>query len=391
MQGVPMIRTGLEVFLDKSEEYRGRRIALIANQTCVTSDLEYGWDALRKRGISLVRIFTPEHGLFATEQDQKAVHRQPGPDVDLVSLYGDSYDTLLPDPKCIEDIDMVIFDIQDVGARYYTYVNTMALFMKRLQDTDIEFIVLDRPNPLGGMGIEGPLLQEGFESFVGILPVAVRHGMTPGELALLYRDGCSLRISPAVMRMEGWKREMRYRETGLPWVPPSPNMPTEDTACRYPGFCLIEGTSLSEGRGTTMPFSVIGAPSVNPDELASRLNGFGLAGVYFRPVYFKPTFHKYADTTVAGVFVHITDLQAFHSFQAGVALVKTVFDLYGDEMLFLTGVYEFNDRHPAFDLLAGSSLIREMIVGGSSLDEIFESWRDDEKRFMKTKEKYHLY
>lgn len=385
-----MIKTGLEVFIENSEKYKKRGIALIANQTSVTPDLRYSWDVLRKEGIAIRRVFTPEHGIFSTEQDQVAVNKQPEIDCETFSLYGDSYDSLIPGEDYLSDIDLVLFDIQDIGARYYTYVNTMALFMERISG-DVEMMVLDRPNPLGGVAIEGPLLQDDYRSFVGILPVAVRHGMTTGELALLYRDTRNLDLELTVMRMGGWKRSMLFRETGLPWIAPSPNMPTEDTAYRYPGFCLVEGTNLSEGRGTTMPFKLIGAPYIEPYRLAESLRAIDLGGVYFRPIYFKPTFHKYAGEAIGGVFIHITDLRAFKPFLTGVALIKTVHDMYGEHMMFLKGVYEFNDRHPAFDLLTGSSVIREMILRGSAVDEIRGSWEDDENEFRKVKQEFHIY
>ncbi len=386
-----MIKTGLEIFIENSEQYKKRGIALIANQTSVTSALRYSWDVLRERGIKIRRVFTPEHGIFSTEQDQVAVGKQPEIECEIYSLYGDSYDSLLPDGGSLDDIDLVLFDIQDVGSRYYTYVNTMALFMERMNGRDIEMMVLDRPNPLGGIAVEGPLLKDDYHSFVGVLPVAVRHGMTPGELALLYRDIHKLDLSLTVMRMRGWKRGMIFHETGLPWIAPSPNMPTEDTTYLYPGFCLVEGTNLSEGRGTTMPFKLIGAPYIEPYRLSEFLNAVDLEGVYFRPVFFKPTFNKYSGEVVGGIYVHITDREAFSPFLTGVALIKTVQDMYGENMIFLKDVYEFNDRHPAFDLLTGSSVIREMINSGCNLDDIRESWGDDEIAFRKMKQEFHLY
>jgi uncharacterized protein YbbC (DUF1343 family) len=386
-----MIKTGLDIFIENIEKYKKRAIALIANQTSVTRDLRYSWDVLREKGIGIRRVFTPEHGIFSTEQDQVAVNKQPEIDCETFSLYGDSCDSLIPDGGYLSDIDLVLFDIQDIGARYYTYVNTMALFMERISGRGIEMMVLDRPNPLGGIVIEGPLLQDDYRSFVGILQVAVRHGMTPGELALLCRDTQNLDLELTVMTMRGWKRSMLFHETGLPWIAPSPNMPTEDTASLYPGFCLVEGINISEGRGTTMPFKLIGAPYIEPYRLSESLNAINLEGVYFRPVFFKPTFHKYSGEAVGGIYVHITDREAFRPFLTGVAFIKTVRDMYGEDMIFLRGVYEFNDRHPAFDLLTGSSRIREMISGGSTINEIRESWSDDEREFVRRKERYHLY
>ncbi len=385
-----MVITGIEKLIQK-DLLRGRRPALLVNHTSVTGDLRYSWDVLLDKGINVVRVFSPEHGLFGTEQDQDPVfsNGKQSP-VEVVSLYEDSFESLVPRESMVRDIDCLVYDIQDVGARYYTFVNSMVMAMKALNGSGIELIVCDRPNPLGGEAVEGPLLEEGYRSFVGVLPVPVRHGMTAGEIALMARDLHELDLSITVIPMEGWERSMYFGETGLPWVPPSPNMPTPSTALVYPGSCLVEGLNLSEGRGTTTPFETAGAPWVrDPYLLAENLNGL-LEGVCFRPVWFKPTFNKFAGDTCGGVYIHITDRNRFRPFLAGVALTKYVHDLH-PELEFLHGVYEFNSEHPAFDLLAGSSRIREMIQNGQTLEETGESWRREEKEFLKTRKDYTLY
>lgn len=386
-----MVQTGLEVFLKDVGKYKNRNIALIVNQTSVTSDFLYSWDALRKEGLRVRRIFSPEHGLFAVEQDQVSVERQQEIGCEVVSLYGDRPESLIPEESWLEGIDLVLFDIQDVGSRYYTYVNTMALFMKAIQETDIELLVLDRPNPLGGEVVEGPLLERAFESFVGVFPVPVRHAMTAGELAVFYRDRENVDINLSVVKMKDWERGMLYDETGLAWIPPSPNMPTVRTAVVYPGMCLFEGLNVSEGRGTTTPFEVFGAPFIDPGELMGRVAEMNPDGVIFRPVYFKPTFQKYADQVVGGLFLHVTDSRRFKPFRTGVALVRAVSELYPGRLTFEKGVYEFNDLHPAFDLLAGNSRIREMIRGRRPMNEIADTWRKDEQTFAEVKREYHLY
>ena len=388
--GQGMIATGLEMFLKKSGKYRNRRIGLIANQASVSSRLSYCWDELAAAGLNVRRIFSPEHGLFSTEQDQVSVKLQPGLRCDVVSLYGDTAETLRPESAALEGIDLVLFDMQDVGSRYYTYVNTMALFMSALQGKDVEFMVLDRPNPLGGVTVEGPVLREGFESFVGVFSVPVRHGLTPAELALFHKERNRLDIRLSFTAMKGWRRRMLYRDTGLPWVPPSPNMPVPETARLYPGLCLIEGTNLSEGRGTTTPFQVVGAPFVDPFRYAAALSAFGMDGVHFRPVYFRPTFNKHAGSLCGGVFIHITD-EGFRPFLAGVALVKAALECFPDKFEFKRDVYEFVTRHPAFDLLAGGSAVREKILAGASLHDIQSLWQDEEKAFAREKAAYHLY
>ncbi len=386
-----MVATGLEILLRKCERFQNRNIGLITNQSSVTPYLQYSWNILRERGVQIKMIFSPEHGLFATEQDQIAVNCQPVPGCEVVSLYGDSPDSLLPDKTLLDNLDLILFDIQDVGSRYYTYINTLALFMEAVSGMDIEIMVLDRPNPLGGTIVEGPLLDPAFRSFVGIFPVPVRHGMTAGELALLYRDIKKLDIHLSIIKMEGWKRSMLFAETGLPWIPPSPNMPTFETAEVYPGMCLFEGINASEGRGTTTPFQLSGAPFVNPYDLAERCREYDLEGVLFRPVWFKPTFHKFCGEVIGGIWLHVTDHSRFRSFATGVAMTAAIHELYAEHLQFLNGVYEFNDTIPAFDLLIGSAGIRRSILNGSDVGTILSSWEHDEAEFFKIKQNFHLY
>ena len=386
-----MIATGLDILLRNCERFQNRNIALIVNQSSVTAHLKYSWNMLKERGLHVKMIFSPEHGLFATEQDQIAVNYQPELGCEVASLYGDSAESLLPDMTLLDNLDLILFDIQDVGTRYYTYVNTLALFMEAVSGRDIEIIVLDRPNPLGGTIVEGPLLDPAYRSFVGIFPVPVRHGLTAGELALLYLDVKKLDVNLSVIKMEGWRRSMLFPETGLPWIPPSPNMPTFATAEVYPGMCLFEGLNVSEGRGTTTPFQLSGAPFIKPDELAERCTTYGLEGVLFRPVWFKPTFHKFSGEVIGGIWLHVTDHSLFRSFATGVALTAAIHELYPEFLQFLNGVYEFNDTIPAFDLLAGNSGIRTNILNGSDAQNTLALWQHDEAEFSRIKLNYHLY
>jgi uncharacterized protein YbbC (DUF1343 family) len=385
-----MVQTGLERLLARIDHVRNRRIGIIANHTSVSSDLRYSWDLLQAKGITVKKIFSPEHGIFGTEQDQVPVSSKIDFPFEIISLYGETFDSLTPMDEHCAGLDCVLFDIQDIGVRYYTYVNTMAYFLKAVHGRDLEFIVLDRPNPLGGVQVEGPILKKGFESFVGALPVPVRHGLTAGELARLAVDYFGIDVNLNVMEMTGWRRGMSYHETGLPWVPPSPNMPSAATALVYPGMCLFEGTSISEGRGTTTPFEVIGAPGLVPYQAADALNDLCLPGVRFRPLYFRPTFNKYRGETIGGVCVHITDAGTYRSFYTGVAMVRTLRDM-APGFRFLTDVYEFNSVHPAFDLLTGSSVIREMIIAGDHPAKIEELWHKEEKVFPGVTEEYHIY
>lgn len=384
-----MMRTGLERLLAKPDTVRGRRVGLIANHTSVAGGFRYGWDLLGSAGVDIRKIFSPEHGLFGTEQDQVA---SPASDIPsrVVSLYGDSADSLAPLDSHLGAIDCVLFDIQDIGTRYYTYLNTLVLFLKAIHGKGIELFVLDRPNPLNGLTVEGPVLKKGFESFVGLLPVTVRHGLTAGEMARLAIDYLDLDVKLTVIEMSGWTRDLYYDDTGLAWVPPSPNMPTLNTALVYPGACLLEGTSVSEGRGTTTPFEISGAPDVNPYEIADRLNGLRLPGVIFRPVYFKPTFNKFAGCAIGGVYTHVTDRDLFRPFLTGVAVTAAYRDMYPG-FVFSTGIYEFNTIHPAFDLLSGSGAIREMIESGKNLDRLESPWEKEENMFSGIAGEYHRY
>lgn len=386
-----MVQNGLDILLQDTAQLKKRNIALIANQTSVSRSLNYSWQELRKQGISLKKIFSPEHGLFSTEQDQIAVKDQPFIDRNVVSLYGDSAESLLPDINLLEDIDLVLFDIQDIGSRYYTYSNTLALFMEALNGLDIEILVLDRPNPLGGTMVEGPLPDPTYRSFVGILPVPPRHGMTAGELALLYLDHMKLDVNLKIEAMKGWQRPMLFPHTGLHWVVPSPNMPNWETTLVYPGMCLFEGLNVSEGRGTTTPFLHIGAPFIEPDTFAAELSTFDLQGISFRPVYFKPSFHKYCNEIVGGLFLHVTDPNLFRPFATGIGLTSALHELYPENFRFLHGVYEFNDRYPAFDLLCGSGKLRTMIANNSLFTDMRKSWTADEEAFLSLKKKYHIY
>ncbi len=386
-----MVSNGLDILLRDTDSLRKRKIALIANQTSVTCDLTYSWQELQRRGVTLKRIFSPEHGLFSTEQDQVAVTEEPLVGTEVISLYGSNPDSLVPDSRLLPDIDLVIFDIQDIGSRYYTYSNTLALFMETLNGKDIEIMVLDRPNPLGGEAVEGPMPDKTYRSFVGILPVPPRHGMTAGELALLYRDTMNLDVNLRVIGMEGWNRSMLFPETGLSWIVPSPNMPSWEAALTYPGTCLFEGLNVSEGRGTTTPFLHVGAPFVEPDVLASELSQLDLDGILFRPTYFKPSFSKYRGEIAGAVFLHVTDPRSFRPFATGIAVTAALQSLYPETFRFLHDVYEFNDRYPAYDLLCGSGRLRTMIVNGTPFTELGKSWAYDETSFSAFKQDYHLY
>ena len=385
-----MVQPGIDVFLQDTSSLKGKKIALLCNYTAVTSRMSYLWDELVGQGIVPAVIFSPEHGLYGTEQDQVGVTRQADAAVPVKSLYGNDAGSLVPADEDLAGIDCIIFDIQDVGARYYTYVNSMIYAMRQVSGRDISFMVLDRPNPLGGDIIEGPVLKQGYESFVGVLPVPVRHGMTAGEMALMAKDIFMIDIDLKIVKMKGWKRRMHYPDTGMTWIHPSPNMPDYETALLYPGLCLMEGMNVSEGRGTTLPFKLVGASFINSDECAAVLNSLNLPGIWFRPHHFKPQFNKYAGKDINGVHLHVVDRRALRPFKTGVALASALYSLY-DDCVFLHGAYEFNDTHPAFDLLAGGRDIRLSIESGAGIEDIEKIWQREESDYGKMKQEYHLY
>ena len=391
----PPVRSGLDrVLAEEIGLLQGKRVALLCNPTSVDRELRHAADLFRSHPeIELRALFGPEHGVRGDAQDMIATEGgvDPQTGVPVYSLYGAHAESLAPRPEMLRGIDALVFDIQGVGSRYYTYIWTLILAMKVCARQGIEVIVLDRPNPLGGEDVEGPLVRSGFESFVGLYPVATRHGLTPGEEARYVNEehevGCKLRV----VKMEGWRRAMHFEETGLPWVLPSPNMPTVDTAFVYPGMCLFEGTELSEGRGTTRPFEIVGAPYVDPWKLAPALGALELPGAAFRPLVFRPTFHKFAEKPCGGVQIHVTDRRAFRSLRTGVALLGEVRRLWPGEFKWRYRTYEFVKDKPAIDLLAGSPVLREQIDAGVPLAEIVASWRADEDTFRRRRQKILLY
>lgn len=371
-----MVKTGLTVLLtEKLDIIEGKSIGLITNSTGVDENLQGNISLLAKKA-NLKAIFSPEHGLWGAVQDAISIPSIQLDQIPIYSLYGN---TNKPTAEMLKGINTMIFDIQDVGVRFYTYISTMAMAMEACSENGVEFIVLDRPNPITGNKIDGSMLNPVFRSFVGYLQVPIRYGLTVGELANLYND--EVKADLRVIKMDSWDRSMWFDQTGLQWVMPSPNMPTLDTATVYPGMCLFEGTNLSEGRGTTRPFEIIGSPWINPFNLADALNSLSLEGVRFRPLYFVPTFSKYKDENCGGVQVHINDRDKFNPIKTALSIISTLRDLYPNN-------FQFN-RH--FDLLMGTDKVREAISDGSSVDEIILSWENDLSEFSKLRSNYILY
>jgi len=352
-------------------------VGVLCHPASVTSDLVHIVDRLIAAGVRPARLFGPEHGVRGEAQDMVGVDdgRDTRTGIAVTSLYGETFESLTPTAAELEGLDVLVVDLQDVGSRYYTYIWTMALALGAAARSQVAVVVLDRPNPLGGVAIEGGTVQERCTSFVGLGAVPVRHGLTIGEVARLVAAGMPwggkrfaqpLDCDLTVVAAQGWRRSMTFADTGLPWVMPSPNMPTPDTALVYPGQCLFEATNVSEGRGTTRPFEIVGAPFLDGHAWAAALAETKPAGLRLRPIVFRPTFHKFGRQACGGVQLHVTDAAAFRPYRTGVALIAAARKLGGDEFRWRSEPYEFVADPPAIDLLTGSDEVRKAIEAGAS-------------------------
>jgi uncharacterized protein YbbC (DUF1343 family) len=308
--------------------------------------------------------------------------------VPVYSLYSETRE---PTAEMLRDLDLLVIDLQDVGTRIYTYIYTMANCMRAARRHGVKVIVCDRPNPIGGIAVEGPMLEPGFESFVGLYPIPMRHGLTIGEVARLFNEHFDIGADLEVMTMEGWKRGMYADRTGLPWVLPSPNIPTLDSAVVYPGTVLFEGTNVSEGRGTTRPFELVGAPWVVAEPFADAMNRLGLPGVRFRPALFEPTFHKHAKTSCGGCQIHVLDRETFRAVETGVALLGAFRAADTNRFQWRDPPYEYEHKKLPIDILAGSSELREQIVAGTPARDVARSWEKDVAGFEKIRRRFLLY
>jgi uncharacterized protein YbbC (DUF1343 family) len=389
------VESGLDVLVEKRfAPLRGLAVGLVCNPTAVDRRLRHAADLFHEaRGVRLAALFGPEHGVRGDMQYMAAVkdERDRRTGVPVHSLYGTDAESLRPDPRKLRGLDALVFDIQDVGARYYTYQTTMLFCMEAAAHAKIAFFVLDRPNPIGGLAVEGPALRPGFESFCGVHDVAVRHGLTVGELAWLYREERGLDLALTAIPCRDWRRGMHQRGTGLPWVFPSPNMPTPETALVYPGMCLLEGTNLSEGRGTTRPFELFGAPWLESDRLAQALAAERLPGVRFRPVSFVPTWDKHAGARCHGIEVMVVDREAFRPFRTGIACVAVACAQDPKRFRWRTEPYEFVKHVPAFDLLCGSGREREALERGRGWRDLAAEWAREERAFEKRRARHLQY
>lgn len=387
------VLTGLDLVLKLwPKNLRGARAGLVAHPASVSRGFEHAVDIFRRsKKFRLTALFGPQHGIYGQTQDNMVEwegFRDPASGLPVYSLYGR---TRKPRPEMLADIDALVFDLQDVGSRYYTFIWTMDLCMQACREAGKTFVVLDRPNPIGGHITEGPVLDPAYASFVGLKPLPIRHGMTIAEIGnylhQAYYPGMDFRIIP----MQGWKRTMWFDQTKLPWVLPSPNMPTLDAALVYPGMCLFEATNVSEGRGATRPFEIFGAPFIHSETLVKALREFKLPGVVFRPLSFQPTFQKHANILCGGAQIHVTDREKFKPFKTGVAVLKAIHNTWPRDFKWKEPPYEYEEVNLPIDILAGSDRLRKMIESWTDLDAMEQWWKEETKAFGKIRKKYCIY
>jgi uncharacterized protein YbbC (DUF1343 family) len=379
----PKVELGVDRLMENPEILKGKRVGLITNPTGINAERTSIVDLFdQSDDFELTALYGPEHGVRGDAQAGSTVssYIDDVTGLPVYSLYGA---TKKPTAEMLQDVDVLVFDIQDVGTRYYTYIYTMAYAMEAAAENGIPFVVLDRPNPQGGLRVDGPVLDPDYSSFIGLYPIPLKHGMTVGELAQLFNTEYQIQADLEVVKMKGWKRSMMYEDTGLPFVMPSPNMPTTDTVNVYPATGLFEGTNLSEGRGTTKPFQLIGAPYIKAHDYANELNELELPGVAFRAASFTPTFSKHAGKLTHGVEVYVTDPARFESTRTGIAMIQTAHDMYPDDFEFLANDF--------ITKLTGNAYVKDMILEGAPLEDILTKIEDERDAFLPIRKEYLLY
>jgi beta-N-acetylhexosaminidase len=387
------IKLGLEQILtDKKTLLNGLRVGLICNQASVDHEFRHAADLLHEDAdINLTTLFGPQHGIRGDVQDNMVETGHSTDKITGLPIYSLYSETRIPTEEMLANVDALVFDLQDVGCRIYTFVYTMANCMTACAKYGKKMFVCDRPNPITGKYVEGNVTEPGHESFVGQYNIAARHGMTAGELASMFKDDFGIGCDLEIVKMENWAREDWYDDTDAPWVLPSPNIPTVDTAVVFPATVVVEGTQVSEGRGTTKPFELVGAPYIDSKEYSEALNALDFPGVRFRAAEFLPTFQKHAGKTCGGVQLHVTDREAFTPVIVGLAMVKVIFDLYGSELKWKEGAYEYVfDRNP-FDVINGTEKIRLSIENGGTLDDLKALQNAGLDEFLQKREKHLLY
>jgi uncharacterized protein YbbC (DUF1343 family) len=385
------VRLGSEALL-ASGRLDGARVGVVSNPASVDHDLRHVVDRVAALPTAtLAAIFGPQHGFRSDVQDNMIETAHGHDEIRRVPVYSLYSETREPTASMLKDLDVLVIDLQDVGVRIYTYIYTMANCLKAARKLGLKVIVCDRPNPVGGTQVEGPVLVNGWESFVGMYPIPMRHGMTIGEIARLFNDHFGIGADLEIVPMKGWRRDLYFDDTDLTWIMSSPNIPTFETTVVYPGTVLFEGTNVSEGRGTTRPFELIGAPWIVAERFADTMNRRGLPGVYFRPVVFEPTFHKHAGKACAGVQIHPLDRRTFRPVESAVTLIAAFRNGGPDLFKWKDPPYEYELEKNPFDVLAGSSGLREDLESGMPAGDIARSWEAPVAAFMKIREKFLMY
>ncbi len=375
--------------ISQLKKLRNKSIGVLCHAASVNSKQEHILEILKDFHIK--KLFGPEHGIWGVAQDMEWVEndREPITQIPVQSLYGSNEESLKPQIQWLEGIDAILCDLQDVGSRYYTFIYSIVFMMQACAAAGIPVYLLDRPNPIGGALVEGGKIDPGFESFVGLYSIPNRHGMTVGELATYFNEVYKIGADLSVLKMIAWKRKKYLDETTFPWILPSPNMPTLNTALVYPGMCLIEATEISEGRGTTRPFEIFGAPYIEPEKLKKHLGSFKLPGVFFRPLFFKPTFQKWAGQICGGLQIHVTDRNRFRPYLTGLAVMKAIYDLYPKHFQWREKPYEFVKEIPAIDLLTGSAQFRKKLERACYFKEIRDFYEEGKTQLL-SQRKHHL-
>jgi uncharacterized protein YbbC (DUF1343 family) len=388
------MKTGLDVFVEKThKKYKGVRLGVLCNQASVDSKLVHISELLTKKklGLNVTCFFGPQHGIRGEKQDNMIESQDfldPLTGLPVFSLYADTRE---PTDRMMEKIDAFVVDLQDIGTRIYTFIYTLANCMRAAKRASKKVVVLDRPNPINGVSLEGNCLEPEYSSFVGQFPIIVRHGMTIGELAILMNDAFSIGCDLEVVGLQGWKRASYGDQWKRDWITPSPNIPSFLSALVFPGSVYFEGTNLSEGRGTTKPFEWVGAPYIQPDKLAIELNKKKLGGVAFRPIYFQPTYQKWKDEVCGGVQIHVTDRVKFNGFRTGIHLLSTIARDFSHSFGWKKPPYEYEHTRMPIDLIAGTALLRDIVENGQSIVELEQKAAEDVAAFKKLRKPFLLY
>ncbi|MEO0270496.1 MAG: DUF1343 domain-containing protein [candidate division WOR-3 bacterium] len=372
-----------EGFFEKYKKIKNKKIGILTNHSFCNRNLVNFLDFLLEKNFNIKVIFSPEHGFFGTFQMEEKVNDDYYKNIPVKSLYGDKIDI---DIKDLDDIEILIIAIPDNGSRYYTYKWTA---LKLIEKFDKKIIIFDYPNPLNGISIEGPLIEKNYKSFVGLYPIPVRFGLTIGELSLYIKGEFKMDKDIEIFRIKNWKRKLFFDDTSFPFITMSPNMIDFETSLLYPGMCLLEGTNISEGRGTAKPFKIFGADFIDPFNLFKKLEK--IEGVRFKPVYFRPMWNKYKEKICGGCEIYIENKRKLKSFKMGLLIIKSIMELYPEKFEFKNPPYEFEKEKKPFDILVGNSYVREMLQKGDEIEKIEKKWKKDLKEFDEKRRKYFLY